>query len=222
MDLQKRTPTTEILPRLRNLFRTSLPDVAIPQALLALSLGYQQRVDLSKETYALYLESLESLTPDQLALAFSRAQLEPHPYFPQPGELRALAGIETSAQHSEREAREALSWLFWWINKFSVEGRPRRGAKIREAGWVEEQHADGMERKWLPEEFEWEPPTAIPDRTRVALAEFGAGDAQHGMRLVGEHPLLKKNFDSLEPSRRLWAVKDFEALWLEAWRRSDG
>jgi hypothetical protein len=215
METASTSRLSETLPRLRALFSESSRATAITRSLTALSMCFQQRVDLNELTFAVYVESLEMLEAEELALAFTMAQLEPWPYFPTPGELRKLAGVETSRQRSEREAREALQWLLRWLRKHTIEGRPTRGALLRPAG----RDADG---KWLEEKYEWFPAPLIPDGTVAALKELGAGDAKSGCQLIAEHPVLAKDPDEY-PSLglKLAAADKLEARWLEAWRRSE-
>lgn len=169
---------------------------------------------LTEEVQAAYSIALEDLAPEQLALAFSRASRESK-FWPSPAVLRELAGIETPDQSSERQAREDLEWLLWFLRRHGIEGRPRHGACLQEAG------RDGT-GEWQPALYELIPAPPIPERVRNTVAELGAGDGKVGVQLIASHPLLSKDLDEYPTlGLKLSAIEKLEARWIAAWKKAN-
>lgn len=203
-----------ILPRLRKLFRESEKLEGISQAIGLLSLGWERPLDKEGNTNLLYSEALEDLTAEQLAQAFSRAETELE-FWPSPGKLRQLAGIETPPQFSERRAKEDLSFLVSVLRDHGIQGKPKNGALIQP------EHRD-EERNFVQARYEKIPPPPLPDTVRNALAELGDGDRMEGAKLVAMHPMLSKDPDEYPTLNfKLSAIEKLEARWLEAWRRAN-
>lgn len=158
----------------------------------------------------LYLACLAELTEEQAITALSRATLEESRFFPPPARLRELGGCETENSRSEREAQDGLQWVLWRIRKHGTEGRPARGAMIRDA--TREHQAV----------YESIPCPTTPEPIRNTLEELGAGNVQAGVTLMAMHPLLDRDPDAYDNlSFRLSATEKLEQRWLEAWRRAN-
>lgn len=214
MLLLDKNQSEEILPRLRRLFDGHEKVEGICRSLVTLSLGYQQRLDLDEATQALYVETLLDLTPEELALAFTRAQRESAKFFPSPAELLALVGLETSHQRSNREGLEALSFVIKRIRRHGISGAPRHGMKIRDAG----RDSNGA---WHPEEFEEIPAPHVSERIQRALEELGEGDIKAGVRQCARHPILQSETEERQSlGLEMAAIEKFERRWLDAWRRA--
>ena len=223
--MQSKALWPAISERLKQSFEQYGREEATTLTLGLLAACYERPMDPA--VFPLYLAALQDLTDEQVITALSRTAREEARFFPPPARLRELAGAETSLQRSEREAKDELNWLLFWIRQFSVEGRPKRGRCIREAGWTSDDTTAPMGKfvrvpEWQPAEYEWTQPTPIPDRTKAALCELGGGEAYEGMKLLGAHPLLTSDKDEY-PSLglRLSAMEKLEARWIEAWRRTD-
>jgi len=206
---QNRVSQPGTLQRLTSSFACSEKGEAITQAVALLSLPYERPIT-EPAVFALYQETLQDLTADQLVTAFTRAQMEESRFFPPPARLRQLAGCETPDQCSEREARDGLSWVMWRLRRFGIEGRSRK--IVATAGIIGAIGAIGS--------IEECPPT--PEPIRKALENLGEGDVERGVRLLAMHPMVQSYYVDAEQQGlglTLSSIEKLERRWLEAWRR---
>lgn len=203
----------EPLQLVKSSFNGSTKYAAIIRCLGLLTTCYSTK-ELTGPGMSVYVEIFEPLTEEMLIRMFSRAMRESD-HFPSPSQLLSLAGVETLDQTSEREAREGLDWMLRTIRKHGVIGKAINGRLIREEWW--EGALPGI---FHPAEYEKIPPPAIPEAVSRTLELLGAGSAEVGCRLLGEHPLLSKNpEDSLSISLKLAAIEKIEARWIAIWRK---
>jgi hypothetical protein len=200
-----------ILQRLRKTFGEFGREEGITRALTLLSLPYERPIT-QPEVFALYRETVEDLTAEQVITALARAQTEEGKFFPPPARLRELAGMEKPGQCSDRLAREALQWVMWRIRNHGVGGVAKRGKSL------------GVSNERPPEEqFEWIPCPVTPGPVRRALEEFGGGDVEAGVQLIALHPMLSKSrLDGFMMGPVVSAIEKVEARWHDAWVRTNG
>lgn len=189
--------------RYRNLFAANHPlrqCIAIAVSRLAVTFNRPP----SPELLEIYADGLEMLTPEQLTTAFSRAELEQQ-FWPPVAVLRHLAGVPTTEEKNRAEAIEALDWVLAYLRKHGVEHRPTQGPTQASLRYMK--------------------PSAPPDNILRTCQQLGAGDGQAGLELMAKHPTLAlRNGESgyENAGKLLWAQKDFEAMWVEAYRRANG
>lgn len=162
-----------------------------------------------------YVASLEDLTPEDIILAFTRAQDEEN-YWPTPSRLRELCGREPAGDPLEREAIAAFNAVLSKMRGFGWELKPRLGRIIATSG------PDG---RLLAEPLR--APTEEPNlplRSMQALALLGWGDWHKGVALLRDHPAVKSVPAGEELGQyQVNALKQADELkrrWVEAYRQN--
>ena len=148
---------------------------------------------------AAHVRNLREIDPTALASAYALAE-ETCTYWPTPGQIRELAGWS-----EETRSRGALQWVFQYLEKHGVEGRPRGGG-VRFG-------EDETGRRVLLEPEALIPAPAIPAEIEATLAVLGSGSAKQGLRYVSQHPIAKgwENFHGDAASR---TAERIEAQWI--------
>jgi hypothetical protein len=157
-----------------------------------------EREDNSAVTAA-HVRTLCDLEPATLARAYADAE-RLCTFWPTPGQIRELAGWSI-----ESEGREALQWVFQYLELHGIQGRPRGGG-IR---FEEDAQGRRVMAKRTPEVAAPQIPEAI-DRT---LAAMGSGARQHGLRALSQHPRIK-GWDNFLGDSGVRTAERIEAQWL--------
>ena len=147
------------------------------------------------------------MSPEQLTQAFSRAELE-QTFWPPVAVLRGLAGVPTVDELERQKALEALDWVLVYLRLHGVEHRTRTGMTLTTGPTIL-------------------PPPDPPEDVRRTCQQIGLGVAQDGLLLMAKHPRLaiRREFDNPRyenVGKQLWAEKDLEKGWVDAYRKANG
>jgi hypothetical protein len=153
----------------------------------------------NREVTAAHVRNLAEIDPEALASAYALAE-KTCTYWPTPGQIRELAGWS-----EESRSREGLQWVFRYLEKHGVDGRPRGGG-VRFG-------EDGTGRRVLLGSEVLVPAPEIPEDIGATLAALGSGAVKQGLRYVSQHPVVKgwDNFSGDAASR---IAERIEGQWV--------
>jgi hypothetical protein len=148
---------------------------------------------------AAHVRNLKEIDPAALARAYALAE-ETCTYWPTPGQIRELAGWS-----EETRGRAALQWVFRYLEKHGVEGRPHGGG-VRFG-------EDETGRRVMLACEAVIPAPDIPAEIEATLAALGSGAAKQGLRYVSQHPVIK-GWDSFSGDGASRTAERIEAQWI--------
>jgi hypothetical protein len=148
---------------------------------------------------AAHVRNLKEIDPAALAMAYALAE-KTCTYWPTPGQIRELAGWS-----EETRSRAALQWVFAYLEKHGVDGRPRGGG-VRFG-------EDETGRRVLLESEAVIPAPDIPVEIEAALAALGSGSTKQGLRFVSQHPVAK-GWDTFNGDAASRTAERIEAQWI--------
>lgn len=148
---------------------------------------------------AAHVRNLKGVDPMALAKAYGLAE-KTCTYWPTPGQIRDLAGWS-----AETKSRAALQWVFGYLQKHGVEGRPRGGG-VRFG-------EDETGRRVLLEAEPVTPAPEIPAEIEATLAALGSGAVKQGLHYLSQHPVMK-GWDGFHGDAASRAADRIEAQWI--------
>jgi hypothetical protein len=149
-----------------------------------------------------HVRNLADIDAQALAAAFALAE-KTCTYWPTPGRIRELAGWSDDVL-----SRDALHWVFGYLEKHGIDGRPRGGG-------VRFGEDETGRRVMLGSELVVAAPE-IPSDIVAALADLGSGVVKQGLRYLSQHPVVRgwDNFSGDAASR---AAERIEGQWKRCW-----
>lgn len=164
------------------------PRSAVGHCMLHLAEAFDKT--LNPRLMEVYFAALEGLSPNQLALAFSRATEECR-FFPPPAILREFSGRAADGDPVAREAKDELLRLFEGMRGPHGVGLKPIPGPVLYGTEADPRDEDG---RIAPAPIRGEStPFPLSRRTQAALARLGWGDSTRGIALVAEHPALKRD-----------------------------
>lgn len=160
--------------------------------------GAMEKEDNSAVTAA-HVRNLREIDPAALAVAYALAE-ETCTYWPTPGQIRELAGWS-----QETRSREALKWVFGYLEKHGVEGRAHGGG-VRFG-------EDETGRRVLLACEPAIPAPDLPTEIEATLSGLGSGAVKQGLRYVSQHPVIK-GWDCFSGDGASRAAERIEAQWI--------
>jgi hypothetical protein len=154
---------------------------------------------------AAHVRNLADIDAHALGTAFALAE-KTCTYWPTPGQIRELAGWS-----DEVHSREALQWIFGYLAKHGIEGRPRGGG-------VRFGEDETGRRVMLGSEIVESAPE-IPADIVAALAALGSGAVKQGLRFLSQHPVVK-GWDSFSGDAASRTAERIEGQWIRCWLQS--
>jgi hypothetical protein len=151
---------------------------------------------------AAHVRNLADIEAQALATAFALAE-KTCTYWPTPGQIRELAGWSDEAR-----SREALQWVFAYLEKHGVDGRPRGGS-------VRFGEDETGRRVMLGSELVEAAPE-IPGVVGVTLAALGSGAVKQGLRYISQHPVVK-GWDTFSGDSAFRVAERIEGQWMRCW-----
>ncbi len=155
----------------------------------------------NREVTAAHVRNLWEIDPESLASAYALAE-QTCTYWPTPGQIRELAGWS-----EESRSRESLQWVFGYLEKHGVEGKPRGGgARFGE---------DETGRRVLLGTEPVVPAPEIPAEIRATLAALGSGAVKQGLCYVSQHPVVK-GWDNFHGDAASRTAERIEGQWIRS------
>ena len=154
---------------------------------------------------AAHVRNLADIEAEALGMAFALAE-KTCTYWPTPGQIRELAGWSDEAR-----SREALQWVFAYLEKHGVDGKPRGGG-------VRFGEDETGRRVMLGSELVEAAPE-IPADMVAALIALGSGEVKQGLRYLSQHPAVK-GWDSFSGDAASRAAERIEGQWTRCWLHS--
>jgi hypothetical protein len=148
---------------------------------------------------AAHVRNLKEIDPAALATAYALAE-KTCTFWPTPGQMRELAGWS-----EETRGRAALQWVFAYLAKHGVEGRPHGGG-VRFG-------EDETGRRVLLAAEVVIPAPEIPPEIKAILAALGSGSAKQGLQYVSQHPVAK-GWDTFHGDAASRTAERVEAQWI--------
>lgn len=170
---------------------------------MALIARFSDRV-VDEEMLALYTETLDQLTTEQVMRAFSVfIQADSSGMLPAPGKLRELAG-ESEVEH----AREAFNWTLEYLRRHTALGLPR--PPLRRT--VDRLGQDPIDEIIRPPE----PPPSLTPLILATVETIGRGDSIRGLKQIALHPDLT----GWEEKDAKWEARRIEEAFTAAFRKA--
>jgi hypothetical protein len=151
---------------------------------------------------AAHVRNLAEIEPEALAMAYALAE-KSCTYWPSPGQIRELAGWS-----EETKGSAALQWVFEYLRKHGVDGRPSGGA-VRFG-------EDETGRRVLLSTDPLIPAPEIPAEIAETLVLLGSGAVKHGLRYASQHPVVK-GWDEFSGEAASRTAERIEVRWIRCY-----